>query len=641
MKSITARLRLATIICVLAIALPMMSFSTFNQVAHAAGGAYTRLLVRSGTSSFRPTSQGTGELRSPEVGKWQRIHSKAIRFNGARSGASVNSSSMATSNPELETSFNGLNVRDQRLANGGNQYTVEPPDQGLCAGNGFVMESVNDVLNIYSTSGKSLLGVTDLNTFYGYPAQINRSTGVAGPFVTDPSCYFDRPTQRWFQVVLTLDTFPNGDFTGANHLDIAVSQTANPLGSWTIYRLPVQDDGTQGTPNHHCAPGPQATPPTHPNACLGDFPHIGADANGFYVTTNEYPFFAATGFHAAQIYAFSKTAFASGAAGVPVVQIDTIGAVGGNPGFTVWPASSPDSQYASGSGGTEYFLSSDAAQEANGIGVSSDLIVWALTNTVSLNTSGSALNLSNSILKVNPYGIPPASDQKAGPFPLGQCLNAAPCSKFLLGAPDPYTEVEGPLDSSDTRMLSVVYANGKLWGALDTILTVGGVNKAGVEWFIVKPSVSSAGVAGRLVKQGYLGRANTNLIYPAIGVTGSGRGVMAFTLVGKYNYPSAAYASIDATAGVGAIHIAAAGLGPQDGFTEYKAFGNPPRPRWGDYGAAVPMGNSVWIGSEYIGQRCTLAQYEAGFDPAKFGSCGGTRVALGNWYTRISQIEVR
>jgi hypothetical protein len=38
-----------------------------------------------------------------------------------------------------------------------------------------------------------------------------------------------------------------------NHIDIAVSHTANPTGTWTIYRVPVQDDGTQGTPDHGCA----------------------------------------------------------------------------------------------------------------------------------------------------------------------------------------------------------------------------------------------------------------------------------------------------------------------------------------------------------------------------------------------------
>ena len=59
----------------------------------------------------------------------------------------------------------------------------------------------------------------------------------------------------------------------------------------------------------------------------------------------------------------------------------------------------------------------------------------------------------------------------------------------------------------------------------------------------------------------------------------------------------------------------AAGLGPDDGFTSYKAFvGDPPRTRWGDYGAAVTDGSSIWIASEYIAQTCTLTQYLTGRD---------------------------
>ena len=167
-------------------------------------------------------------------------------------------------------------------------------------------------------------------------------------------------------------------------------------------------------------------------------------------------------FKAAQIYAFSKSALASGVSSIAVTQFDTVGAVNGNPGFTVWPAITPGTTYETGAGSTEYFLSSDAAAEANGSGISSDLIVWALTNTQSLNTASPALNLSHSVLTVNPYAIPPQSDQKAGDFQLGQCLNNKPCSKFLNGTADPFApEVESHLDSNDTRMQQVVFANGQ------------------------------------------------------------------------------------------------------------------------------------------------------------------------------------
>jgi hypothetical protein len=555
----------------------------------------------------------------------------------------VQSSVIATSNPGLFTSFNGLNHRDQRLANGGNQFSLEPPDQGLCAGNGFVLETVNDVLRVFSSSGTALTGVIDLNTFYGYPAAINRTTGARGPEITDPSCLYDNDTQRWFHIVLTLDVDPaSGAFLGSNHLDIAVSKSSDPTGAWTIYRLPVQDDGTDGTPNHGCSLGP----------CIGDYPHIGADKNGFYATTNEYSFFGPE-FKSAQIYAFSKKALAANAAVVSVVQFDTTASVKSNagiqPGFTVWPANSPAGVYNGSANGTELFMSSNAAEEANGVSggsFSNEVVLWALSNTKSLNTSSPNLNLNNKVLDSEVYGIPPKADQKVGNFPLGQCINDTSsmlgpglgCWALFLAAEPAHNEVESVLDSNDTRMQQVWLVGGKLYAALDTVVTVGGKQKAGIAYFEVQPQVNNNNgkVAGDVIKQGYIGVAGNNVTYPAIAVLPNGKGVMAFTLVGQNYYPSAAYATFDVNKGAGNVHVAAAGLGPEDGFSGYQAFSSPDpaRPRWGDYGAAVTDGSHIWIASEYIAQTCTLTQYLSG----AIGSCGGTRTSLANWGTRISGV---
>lgn len=56
----------------------------------------------------------------------------------------------------------------------------------------------------------------------------------------------------------------------------------------------------------------------------------------------------------------------------------------------------------------------------------------------------------------------------------------------------------------------------------------------------------------KVILSGYLGASGHDFTYPAIGVTASGRGVMAFTDTGDATYPSAAYAPIDASVGVGA-----------------------------------------------------------------------------------------
>jgi hypothetical protein len=595
---------------------------------------------------------------------------------GTGNGVSVNSGKKAKSNPQFVSGFEGLNFYQQRYARGGNQFSVEPPDQGMCAGNGYILEAVNDVLNIFNASGQSVLPdntstnvvsgfprnvnhAVDLNSFYGYPPAINRSTGIRGQFVTDPSCLYDQQTQRWFVVSLTLEVVPTtGAFTHVNHLDVAVSQTSNPTGSWNIYRIDVTGDGSPGNTGGPCP-------------CLGDYPHIGADANGFYITTNAYPW-GPGDFDGAQIYALSKAQLASGAANVTLVHLDTTGLVNAKspvaqsePGFTVWPAQSPGTNsFDLSAGGTEYFLSSNAGEEAAGdafTGSSTDLVVWTLTNTASLNTASPALSLSSKVLTVGQYGIPP-KQQQPGSGTLattataqGFCINdtttatiaGTGCWRLLFVGQPAHDEVISRPDSNDTRMQQVMYANGKLWGALDTSLNPdGGAQRAGIEWFIVNPT------SVKLTMQGYLGAAGYDFVYPAIGVTPSGRGVMAFTATGNILNPSAAYAPIDAIVGVGAWNVVSGGGGaaPADGFTSYKSqVGNPPRTRWGDYGAAAVDGNSVWIASEYIGHVCDYTSwggpfFVGGTGDNLLGTCGGAshgpgvRAALGNWSTRISKM---
>jgi hypothetical protein len=464
-----------------------------------------------------------------------------------------------------------------------------------------------------------------LNTLFAYAPAIDRSTGLRGPFVTDPTCLYDPTTKTFFLVILTLEVVPaTGAFTGDNHLDIAVAK--DPTKTWNIYRLDVTDNGTFGSPIHpHCP-------------CLGDYPHIGVDSRGFYITTNEYSFFGPE-FNSAQIYAFSKRALARGDADVLVTQFDTTGADRGLNGFTIWPAQSPSAdQYSEDADGTEFFLSSNAAEEATGqpTGSSTSIVTWSLSNTGSLDSASPDPQLHNTRVGVDTYSLPPPSNQKPGPIPLGECLNVPACATFVLGTPDPFApEVESTLDSNDTRMQQVTYAGGRLYGALDTAVTVGGATKAGVGWYIVRPSSRTNSVSARLANQGHLGLAGNNLTYPAIGINADGKGVMAFTLTGDGFFPSSAYAAFDGRTGAGSIFLAQAGAGPQDGFSGYKGFRNPPRPRWGDYGATAVDGSNIWIASEYIGQTCTLAQYTA----TPFGSCGGTRTALANWGTRISKIK--
>ncbi len=677
-----------------ALALVVSAFAGTAAIPAIAGSGVTRQVPLAGTGS--PVTAVDGSAAASNGLEFPAIENEvsAAAFNGiidrslsrgTGNGTPAQAGKKAKSDPTVDASFDGLNLYQQRYARRGNQFTVEPPDQALCAGGGYVVEAVNDVMNVFSSSGQSLLPdntatnivagyprnvnhAVDLNSFYGYAPAINRTTGVRAQFVTDPTCLYDAATQRFFLVVLTLETYPNGSFTLANHLDIAVSQTPNPTGTWNIYRVDVTNDGSNPDAANACP-------------CIGDYPHVGADANGFYVTTNAYPW-NGNGFDGAQLYAFSKAQLAAGATTVTMQHIDTFGAVNApsdagstQPGFTVWPAQSPGTtSFDLNAGGTEYFLSSNAADEAThpraGTGgnyTSSQLVVWALTNTSSLDTATPALTLSNTLLGVSQYGIAPKADQPGSgttagtTAPLGHCINDTTtvtvagrgCWRLLFARQPAYTEVISKLDSNDTRMQQVSYANGKIWGALDTAVSFDSNpanNRAGVAWYIVKPDVSSGSLAATVALQGTMGVPDANIIYPAIGVTASGRGVMALTQVGATNYPSAAYAAIDAIVGVGEVHIIAPGAAPDDGFSSYRAFvGYPPRTRWGDYGAAAVDGNSIWIASEYVAHACSYTDwggpfFAGGTGDNLLGTCGGAahgpgvRTALGNWSTRISKL---
>src|SRR5439155_4408678 len=524
-KSILSYWRLAlggTFLCT-GSALAFVATSTMptpvSAVSAQSSGFYTREIPLAGTSSpqtgdFAPSDgsgiqvefPGQGDAEDGGPGPVPGIVVNRSLSKGAGKGVSVNSGKKAKSNPQLNTTFSGLNHYQQRYARSGNQFSLEPPDQGMCVGNGYVVEATNDVLNVYDTSGNSVLPdntatnivagfprnvnhAVDLNSLYGYTPAINRTTGVRGEFVTDPSCIYDAQTQRFFVVVLSLDSHVPGPcqgvFSCVNHLDLAVSQTNDPTGSWNIYKIDVTNDGTN-------------TGGVNPGPYLGDYPHIGADANGFYVTTNAYPWHA-NGFSGAQIYAFSKAQLAAGAASVTVQHLDTSGKVNApsdagstQPGFTLWPSQSPGtSQFSLANNGTEYFLSSNAADEAQkpvsgaaGTRTSNQLIVWTLTNTASLNTASPAASLSNKILTVGQYGVPPKQQQPGSgsapttDVPQGYCINdtttstiaGVGCWRLLFGGEPAHNEVISRPDSNDTRMQQVMYANGKLWGALDTAL---------------------------------------------------------------------------------------------------------------------------------------------------------------------------
>jgi hypothetical protein len=624
----TQRTKLLTLAASVSLVLVTGIWSGGASSASPTGGLSATKVGLKQVGSSAPLTGGLtgGELRPPdadsvaEIGKAVANRSPNARAKSTRvvpppSGIAPTQSLSVQSG---ESGFEGINHFKQRYTDGGNQYSGSPPDQGLCAGAGQVVEAVNSAIQVYDTAGNALTDVVSVNQFYFHDHGYDRSTGVPSPHgLGDLTCVYDAGSNRFYMVTFDLVTDAAGNLTGPSFTDIAVSPVGTALGAWSIFQLDTTNDGKNGTPAHPNCP------------CFGDYPHIGTDANGFYLTTNEFPTLV-DGYNGANVYAISKAALAGNGGSLSAAMFNTArtdqtqGGVWD--GFTLAPALSAGTNYAPN---TMYFLSSDAIV-GDTVVTSTQVLVWKLSNTSALASNPAALTLTHTTAPVNGYYPPPPSDQKAGSVPLAACLNVTSCAKRVLGTPDKFKEYESVFDSSDTRMLQSAWANGKLWGALGTAVDIGGATKAGIAYFVIDPTTSTT------IKQGTLAVSGNNISYPALGVTAAGKAVMAMTLVGRDYYPSAAYIRIDDNPAnpAGPVTVVGAGQGPSDDFTGYRGFGYN-RPRWGDYGAASVVGDTVWIASEYIAQTCSLSQYVA----APFGTCGGTRTILANWSTHLAAVD--
>jgi hypothetical protein len=309
------------------------------------------------------------------------------------------------------------------------------------------------------------------------------------------------------------------------------------------------------------------------------------------------------GFNGAQFYAIPKAALVAGASTFAVLFENLPLAEG--QARSVQPATSPDaSQFELRHGGVEYALS---ALDFFYLG-DTRIAVLALSNTQSLNGMPN-LTLTSAVLTSEAYSLPPLAVQKTGPTPL----------RDYCGDVDPLA----PLNTNDDRMNQTVYSAGKLWAGLNTALTVDGALHAGIAYFVVQPNISGS-LTGTIVRQGYIGLTGGDVMFPSIGVTTGGRAVVAMSASGATLFPSAAFVRL--TSGPLAVHLAARGVGPEDGFSGYLStdpfdYGVA---RWGDYSAAVADGSSIWMATEYIGQTCSDATFNADF------TCGGTRSSAAN-----------
>ncbi|HUY60788.1 MAG TPA: hypothetical protein VMW49_02825, partial [Candidatus Dormibacteraeota bacterium] len=492
--------------------------------AKVAGGSPTVApvsLIRVGTQNVRTLarqSQATQPSRSNEQFLLGPANDGLVRRGGTGSASSpvttvgVQSSGGGGGSTTSSGGFMGITGLQQATAN--NAYDLEPPDQGLCSNGKVVVENVNNAYAVYTTAGKPVVGPVAMTSLFGIPSE------SAGTFTSDPRCYYDAATQRWFVVELSIPNLFTKQHATTSYELVAVSQTSDPTGSFTTFAIPTMDPSDPGCP------------------CFGDYPMIGADAHGFYITTNEFSIYQPY-FNGAQLYAVSKWGLASAATGGSMPSVVHFGHLPSPfPGETAGetyhlsPALTPaGGTYATTNHGTEYFAMSDAFPVS-----ASDLGVYALTNTASLALSTPSLTLTDTAVGTQTYTFPEtgmAVTQKAA-----TASSQTPLADYIASQtgsmPPP-----GVLQADFQALEETTYTGGHLYTALSSAASSAysttysaTVGTTSAEWFVLSPSTSNGGtsVSAALTNEGNVGVSNQSLLYPDLVVNKSGVGDMVFTL---------------------------------------------------------------------------------------------------------------
>jgi hypothetical protein len=548
---------------------------------------------------------------------------------------------------------------------------VEPPDQGMCASNRYVMEAIN-IGEVQIFSANTLLpvsGALPLDSLMGLTARGWSSGG-------DVFCLHDvNNGGHWF-VIEFASTTPEkigGTFAGcfaalrdSCREAIAVSATNNPMGAYYVYFLDpnkVNNDPGKGF-------------------LLNDYAKAGTTRDAFMLFYDEFnlngnlippcPAFGCGGFNGAQELVFDKNALEMGqpvsspaltAAYENLGRVATpdggCGLVASNP-YTCWyqviPAGSPDpTQFDNSHGGSGFMVGSlDFFSVGDNRIAVFDWTDLSALNSASCSTCagiGFGITLFTGLETYLDEGAGcPVSDasfapfcglaaQKAGPVPLGvNCVafGLVPLTGGLTTCP------ENGIATNGDGATQATYADGEIWMAVSTIVRQ---NFSGTTEFHVGAAFWSFGTAafnagGRLTldSQGYVTAMHQDMEFPVIAAGDLGGAVISFSLSGTGYYPSTAFGRL-ATGATGAmghtIYVAAMGQSPQDGFTEYLSLGtNFFRPRWGDYGQAVYVsGLGFFFAGEYIQHpNCSPSAFVT--DP----TCGGTRDPFANFGTAISLI---
>lgn len=404
------------------------------------------------------------------------------------------------------------------------------PDTQGAVGPNHVMVTLSSQVRIQDRAGGAIASMTP-NQFW---------SGLGAATVFDPRVLYDRDNQRWIHTAIA-----NPGETNAGLL-LAVSQTANPAGTW-----------------HRHFIGVGAT-----NRIFPDSPNVGFTKDWITVQANmfdntNYDFFSS------DIWVFNKTNLYNGAAASHRhfrYRTDGLG-----PLNALVPAVTYDNTVS-----TNFLV-------ANWVGDYVDPVAGAV-----------------GLLRLFSIG---------GPIDAPVFSDFGPSGIFVYGSPGiynpPWADLD-PLDQNfapqlgttnriyigDSRIKNVVYRNSTIWCAHHVFLPYNNPGRCAVQWFAMTPG-------GTVLQRGRVDDATGTkfFAYPSIAVNQSEDVLLGYTRFGADQYPSANYAFHGFEDFPGTLRADTV-LKAGEGVFDANDRGITP---WGDWSATVVDPNDIdlWTLQEY------------------------------------------
>ncbi|CAI5464390.1 unnamed protein product [Closterium sp. Yama58-4] len=478
---------------------------------------------------------------------------------------------------------------------------VTPPDVFMCVGNGFILHTVNSAMVVYNTKGQQLTAITPHNEFFNaLPRNMGTYEGAPkGDAIGDMTCTYDHRSKRFYLATYwtsgggknAYDRFgqtryrADGTTVGTGLL-VAASTTPDPTKPWNLFFIPSSNDGKNSNADFR----PPLNFPTKRLITFMDYPQIGTDGYGFYLSANHFSY-EDDGFFGVSIFAISKVQLSRPAntfilrIAIPTTDNPSV------PDYTVWPQKvAADTPFDYTNGGTMYFGYNQDPQMFT-TSVLNRIGALLITGTSFLGTklALSRIQTFYSATTCPEYFTTGYVTQKWSPVPLAW----------------EYGTTIKPIDPSSTDVRGVVVAPVKkqMWLTFMT----GSSTSQDQGPYVVIARLRMLLVPTRrwqpfrvvLERFRTVGVKGNGLIQPSIALNRRGRGIMAVSLAGPSYFPSAAYTTVNGETAVGDVVVAAAGGAALDDYSGYMGFAD--AVRYGDYmTAGIDEQGNAWGAVQYV-----------------------------------------